>query len=173
MTRSETPATITRGTLKPGRYNTDCQDNLSAGIAPSSLVLCYSSFSRISHFGFRFGHSPHLTRCSNFRGLSNLGWRKRCHRAELRGPFLRAACGITLRSGTGSCHGDGKTGLAVQATRLSVSVERDLRRPERLLGLRPAGRRAEAERPRGLVARHGHRARRAGRSRPGPRRPTK
>ena len=42
-----------------------------------------------------------------------------------------------------------------------VSVERNLRRAQRLLGLRPAGRRAEAEHQRGLVARHGHRPQRA------------
>ena len=59
--------------------------------------------------------------------------------------------------------GHGQTGFAVQAARLPVSVERNLRRPERLLGLRPARRRAEAQRQGGLVARHGHRPRRPGR----------
>ena len=44
---------------------------------------------------------------------------------------------------------------------------------QRLLGLRPAGRRAEAERPRGLVARHGHRATTSSTPRPAPRRPTR
>src|SRR6185437_144189 len=56
-------------------------------------------------------------------------------------------------------HANGKTRLALQTARLHVSVERYLRRPERLLGLRPPGRRTEAEHQRGMVARHGHRAR--------------
>ena len=51
---------------------------------------------------------------------------------------------------------------ALPAAGVSVSVERNLRRPQRLLGLRPAGRRAEAEHQRRLVARHGHRPQRAG-----------
>src|SRR4051812_42046915 len=36
-------------------------------------------------------------------------------------------------------HGNGQTRRAVQAARILVSVERDLRRAERLLGLRAAG----------------------------------
>ena len=44
--------------------------------------------------------------------------------------------------------------------RVFVSVERNLRRAQRLLGLWPARCRAEAEYQRGLVARHGHRAQR-------------
>ena len=93
---------------------------------------------------------------------------------------LAVQAGIVCR-GLGGCshelcfphHGHGQTGLAVQAARLPVSVERNLRRPQRLLGLRPAGRRAEAEHQRGLVARHGHRPRRAGRPCRAPRKRTK
>ena len=49
-------------------------------------------------------------------------------------------------------------GCPVQAARVHLSDQRDLRRHQRLLGLRPAGRRAEAEHQGRLVARHGHRA---------------
>ena len=61
-----------------------------------------------------------------------------------------------------SLHGHGQTRLAVQTAGLYFSVERNLRRPQRLLGLRAAGRRAEAQRQGSLVARHGHRPRRPG-----------
>ncbi len=57
----------------------------------------------------------------------------------------------------------------MQAARILVPVQRDLRRAARFLGLRPDGRRAEAERSRGLVARHGHGAQRAGGPARGPR----
>ncbi len=63
-----------------------------------------------------------------------------------------------------SCHhGHGQASGPLPAAGVFVSVERNLRRPERLLGLRPLGRRAEAEHQRGLVARHGRRPQRAGR----------
>src|SRR5690606_812187 len=51
-------------------------------------------------------------------------------------------------------------GFVVQAARISLSIERNLRRSERLLGLRSAGRGAETQRPRSLVAGHGPRPRR-------------
>ena len=56
-----------------------------------------------------------------------------------------------VRFEEGRCRGYEKAGLALQTTRVSLSIERDLRRLERLLGLRPDGRRAEAEYQRGLV----------------------
>jgi len=49
-------------------------------------------------------------------------------------------------------HGNGKTRLALQTARLLVSIKRNLRRHQRLLGLRPAGRRAQTQRQGGLVA---------------------
>ena len=57
-------------------------------------------------------------------------------------------------------HGNGTTGLALQTARIHLSIERNLRRPERFLGLRPAGRGTETQRPRGVVARHGRRPQR-------------
>ncbi len=65
-------------------------------------------------------------------------------------------------------HGHGKARFALQTPRILVPVERDLRRAQRLLGLWPPGRRAEAERQGVMVARHGHRARRPGRAARGP-----
>ncbi len=80
-----------------------------------------------------------------------------------RGPRRMAATDEASAPGsTSTQHGNGQTGIALPATRILVPVQRDLRRPQRLLGLRTAGRRAEAERARGLVARHGHRTQRAG-----------
>ena len=59
------------------------------------------------------------------------------------------------------CHDrNGETGLAVQAARLSVPIQRDLRRPEWILGLWPPGRRTETQHQGRLVARHGHGTRR-------------
>ncbi len=58
------------------------------------------------------------------------------------------------------CHANGKARLAVQAAGLLVSIQRNLRRSERLLGLRPVGRRAETQHQGRLVAGHGHRTRR-------------
>src|SRR5688572_30364948 len=57
-------------------------------------------------------------------------------------------------------YGNGKARLALQTPRVLVSVERDLRRSQRLLGLRPLGRGAEAEHQGGLVAGYGVRPRR-------------
>ncbi len=55
---------------------------------------------------------------------------------------------------------DGRDHGARQAPRLHLSVERDLRRDQRLLGLRSARRRAQAQRQERVVARYGRTARR-------------
>ena len=58
---------------------------------------------------------------------------------------------------------DGKNRVAVQAARLHFSIVRDLRRHQRLLGLRPARRGTQAQRQGTLVERHDPPARRCGR----------
>src|ERR1700733_11287868 len=50
---------------------------------------------------------------------------------------------------------DGKAGIAVQAAGIHLPRQRNLRRHQRLLGLRPARRAAEKQHPRLVVAEHG------------------
>ena len=61
-------------------------------------------------------------------------------------------------------HRDGTDRVALQAPRVRLSRQRDLRRPQRLLGLRPAGRPAEEQHPRLVVAEHGRWPRRSART---------
>ena len=56
---------------------------------------------------------------------------------------------------------DGKNRVALPAARIYFPVFGNLRRTQRVVGLRPARCRAQAQHQGGVVARHGHRAQRA------------
>ena len=115
----------------------------------------------------RSSPSSAATPCGSWPFLT----RRHSNVAGLRGEPSRpaaATCGrseFVGRKAGSTMDGHGQAGLALQAPGVHLPVERDLRRDQRLLGLRPARRRAEAEHQGRLVARQRPAARRHGRAR--------
>src|SRR5262245_23324984 len=120
-----------------------CATNAPGGALKRGAAPKEAPYSRASRRASRAGFAPASGPCAAaiFQfpgGITSL--------------YLPALSGTCARSGHGF---DGKNSVALQATGLHLPFERDLRRLEWCVGLRPVGRGAQAQSEAGLVGRHG------------------